>query len=140
MSWEVTLRVPGVPWASKSWNYTSNTTPMIHEAMRRAGFAFEFWPGSRSHQWRATEFDTPSSWWQVLDGRPGPYGLQMLTMIVAEWDTDPDDYRAMNPPNRWGRFDPDSTGDTDDPGVRDVFAQMIEAATTEAALVWEASG
>jgi len=163
VSWDVTLRVPGVSWASESWNYTSNTSPMIYEAMRRAGIPLEHWPGSNAERWRMERFANGSkcgkrgpgqktlddliwtpctmtccepSWWQTLDGRPGPEGLKILVAVVEQWDADPDRFRAMNPRNGWGRFDTDE----DDPGLRGVFTEMIAAATTEAALVWEASG
>lgn len=155
MSWDVTLRVPGVPWASCDWNYTSNTNPMIMTAMDDAGIERTFVPGSRAEQWRLERASRgnscgrrpagsesadivwtpcaldccPLGFTDVLDGRTGSDGLRILAAVVARWDEDPDRFRAMNPPNGWGDFD----------RLREVFADMIVSASTETPLVWEAS-
>lgn len=140
MSWDVTLHVPGVAWASISWNYTHNVNPMVHEALERAGITLEFWPGSRAEEWharmgRAVGTEVRIGWYEMFDGRPGADGLRILLAVMEQWDAAPDDFRAMNPSNGWGSFDGDEYG-----GVRRVFGEMIEAATTEAPLVWSAEG
>lgn len=159
MSWDITLRVPGVDWASTDWNYTSNCNRMIMTALDEAGIERTFVPGSDAERWRAERMargstcgkrppegvavETPDDlvwtpcsmgccplgFTDVLDGRPGPEGLRILVGIVEQWDKEPDRYREMNPPNGWGDFD----------GIRRVFQSMIDAATTEAPLVWHAS-
>ena len=103
MSWDVSLTIAGVAWAGKDWNYTYNTTPMILEAMTRAGI-----DGKR--------------WGDLIDGASGPVGRRFLEQIVEQWDASPDDFQAMNPPNGWGSF-------TGEHGIRQVFGDMIAAAS-----------
>lgn len=167
MSWDIDLVVPGLPdavgWSGLSWNYTHNINGMINDAMRRAGIPFEFWPGSRAEAWRLERVEEglkcgrrnpdqtaegldwrpcsmtccDPSWWEVIDGRPGPEGLRIVMAVLTEWNADPDHYRKMDPPNGWGSFD---RGGQHRGGVRRVFTEMAEAATTEVPLVWHGSG
>ena len=165
MSWDVTLQVPGVEWASTDWNYTHNTNPMIVEAMERAGIEFEFVPGSNRHRSRVERVEAghlcfrrgpdhqpgdelvpvqcsldPSccdlGWGDVFDGRTGPDGCRILEAVVEQWDADPQHFIAMDPPNGWGSLLPKGDGC----GLRAVFVDMIEHARTEAPLVWTYSG
>ncbi len=117
MSWDATLRVPGVPWATRDWNYTHNTNPMVNQALEDAGV------------------EVNDTWWRMLDGLTGAQGLELLTTIRDQFDADPDRYRAMNPPNGWGSLDDPEWG-----GVRRVLGEMIEASSVEAPLVWEVDG
>lgn len=138
MSWDVDLIVPGLDaWSGPSWNYTHNINPMINDAMTRAGIPFELWPGSSAEGWWENRDGTPA-WFDVIDGRPGPEGLRIVTAVLNEWDNDPAHYRTMNPENGWGSFDSDLDGHNG--GVRRVFREMAAAATTEAPIVWRASG
>lgn len=45
------------------------------------------------------------SWWECLDGRPGPDGLRFISAVIDEFEAKPDEYREMNPPNGWGDMD-----------------------------------
>ncbi len=40
-----------------------------------------------------------------FDGRAAGDVLPMLQAAIAAMEADPETYRAMNPPNRWGDFD-----------------------------------
>ncbi len=117
MSWDATLRVPGVPWATRDWNYTHNTNRMINAALEDAGVVVD------------------ETWWKMLDGLTGTQGLDLLTTIRDQFDAEPARYRAMNPENGWGSFDDPEYG-----GIRRVIGEMIEASEVEALVIWDVDG
>ncbi len=45
------------------------------------------------------------AWWDLLHGRTGPEGAQLLDRIIKGLAADPERFRAMNPENGWGDYD-----------------------------------
>lgn len=94
------------------WNYTHNTSRMIYDVLERAGF--ELAPSTRPCS--TYDHDTKTwtshpdgygtiSWYDHLDGLPGPEGAAYLDLIIRGLEADPGRYREMNPENGWGDYD-----------------------------------
>lgn len=131
MSWDISLHVPGVDWAGCSWNYTHNINGMVEAALAAACIPLQLHPDSSWVGWcERHSAEIGPSWWMCMDAQPGPDGLAMIVAVIEEFETDPDVYRAMDPPNGWGSMD----------SLLAVLREMRDAATTEAPLVWAASG
>lgn len=69
------------------WEYTYNTTPMIHTACQKLGLESE------------------RNWHEFLDGKTGPEGAQFLSNLITELESDPTFYRLKNPANGWGSYE-----------------------------------
>lgn len=81
MSYDVYLTVDtgaDEPVGIADWNYTSNCGSM----------------------WRHAGVDL-----RALDGVPAPVAAEAINNAVKHMESDPDTYRAMNPPNGWGDYD-----------------------------------
>lgn len=87
MSWDVYL-VDDRGHIEGEWNYTYNTTPMIHAACQDAGIEFP-----------------ERNWHAHLHGMSGPDGAAFLGAIVEQMRGKPDRYMDLNPPNGWGDYD-----------------------------------
>lgn len=137
MSWDASLSIDGVSWAGDSWNYTHNTSRMIADALERAGEPLGEEEGMRC---RCPNPDDPTgpllpcncseSWWKRLNGMSGSEGCRYLSVIVEQFEKDPDHYREMNPANGWGNYD----------GILKTLTEMRDACTSEIPMTWEASG
>lgn len=82
-----------------SWNYTHNTNAMIAEAVRVT-------IGAGTPQ--ATGPLGPvigPAWWKRLDGVSGHLGAAYLASVIEGLESDPERFRAMDPPNGWGSYD-----------------------------------
>lgn len=103
MSWDATLyHSNGV--AVFDQNYTHNCNRMI----RTAGF----------------------NDWVPDNPMPAREMHALLRTVLAEFDDNPDRYRAMNPPNKWGDFD----------SLRDVLREMADQCELWPDGHWEISG
>jgi hypothetical protein len=99
MSWDAYL-VDDRGHDEGSWNYTHNCNGMANLALDAA------------YKQAASVFDEvfcpePGrlSWWKRLDGLEGPAGAELLNRIITNMESDPERYRALNPPNNWGDYD-----------------------------------
>lgn len=83
------------------WNYTHNCNRMIETALGSEAVA------ETSAAWWASPDSGlgQRSWWRLLDGRSGQDGAALLEAVIIAMETDPEKYRAMNPPNGWGDYD-----------------------------------
>lgn len=81
------------------WNYTHNTNRMIAAALEFQGDEpVEQCGGPLGRV-------IGPSWWDRLDGLSGPEGAAYLHRIITGLKSDPERFRAMNPPNGWGDYD-----------------------------------
>lgn len=83
MGWDLSLHAKPCEHCGRaddggSWNYTSNTNPMLRAA------------GLDIHD---------------LDGRTGADCAEQIGAALALMDEDPAYFRAMNPSNGWGDYD-----------------------------------
>lgn len=95
-----------------NWDYTHNTAGMANTALDASGFVRpddtrECWslPRVDGHLTHYPNGHGRVSWWQCLDGMPGPDGAALLHRIVGGMESDPERYRAMNPDNGWGDYE-----------------------------------
>lgn len=96
MSWNAYL-IDDRGHTEGEWNYTHNTNGMANLALdasyeQVSVFEEVFRPGRLS-------------WWKRLDTLDGPTGAAMLDGIIRAMESDPEKYRALNPPNNWGDYD-----------------------------------
>jgi hypothetical protein len=92
------------------WNYTHNTNAMANTILTddelMAG-AIRWWT-ARDRPDVVAKIQgglNAGTWWQCLDGLPGPEGAALLHRIIQGLEADPEGFRAMNPPNGWGNYD-----------------------------------
>lgn len=92
MSWDAHLYttcsgkevpIPG----TGDWNYTYNTCGMVNRALMNA-YGLEH-----------------KGWREELNCLSGADGANLLTKIIDELASAPEQYRSMNPPNGWGDYD-----------------------------------
>lgn len=74
MSWDAELSTEDGSH-HREWNYTSNTSPMIHLALHDAGYP------PQDH------------WYDPLDGHTGPQGGAFLHDIITELESYPEHYK-----------------------------------------------
>jgi hypothetical protein len=82
------------------WNHTHNCNGMIEAVLGDAidDTRVSWWSKPGSGMGRG-------SWWDLLDGRSGPDGADLLGRIIKRLEADPDRFAAMNPENKWGSYD-----------------------------------
>lgn len=108
------------------WNYTHNCNAMIEDALgvELVGATIKpFWSNPKSGL-------GVGSWWDVLNGKSGLEGGELLSHIIDALDRDPAKYRAMNPPNGWGDYD----------SLLKVLQEMRDASVKEWPTQWRMSG
>jgi hypothetical protein len=101
MSWDAWL-VDDRGHTDGEWNYTHNCNGMIELALGDAveATAAPWWAdlGAGGGIGRR-------SWWDLLDGKSGPEGAELLDHVIRSLEAEPETYVAMNPENGWGDYD-----------------------------------
>lgn len=125
MSWDATL-TDDRGHTEGDWNYTHNCNGMIEATLTDDEVTATGQPF-----WAALGNTTMGrgAWWDLLNGRTGPEGAQLLDRIISGLEADPARFRAMDPPNGWGSYD--TLLDV----LRDMRARVPEWPTT-----WTVSG
>lgn len=98
MSWDADL-VDDRGHIKHEYNYTHNTNNIIAAALVAAGH--EEPPQCAGPLGPAIG----AAWWDQLNGMSGPDGAEYIGHIIAGLQSDPERFRAMNPPNGWGDYD-----------------------------------
>lgn len=99
MSWDADL-IDDRGHTEGEWNYTHNTNGMANAVLDP-----EYKQRSVGEEVFGFEDKGHVSWWMRLDGLSGPDGAALLNQIVVGLESDPDQFKAMNPSNGWGDYD-----------------------------------
>lgn len=101
MSWNAYL-IDDRGHTEGDWNYTHNCNGMIEATLSDDEVTATGQPF-----WAALGNTTMGrgAWWDLLNGRTGAEGAQLLDRIITGLEADPDRFRAMDPPNGWGSYD-----------------------------------
>lgn len=124
MSWDATLvldiKVDGndLHLVQGDWNYTHNCNEMIYDAL-----------GVERDQVKK-HFLVGYTWWDLLDGKGGEEGAELLTGIIEALEAEPEKYRAMNPENGWGSYD----------SLIEVLTEMRDTGRKWPSAKWSCSG
>ena len=119
MSWDAYL-VNREGLSERWWNHTHNCNAMITIALDESGFERPL--STRDNHGKV-------SWWDCLNGLPGPEGAALLHRIIRGLEGDPGRFEAMNPTNEWGSY----------LSVLEVLLDM-RASVPEWPTTWEVSG
>lgn len=98
MSWDAAL-IDDRGHCEGDWNYTHNCNRMIAAALEAS-------TGDQTSQSGGPLGPAIGpSWWHRLKGASGADGRAYLNDIIRGLESDPQRFRAMNPPNGWGDYD-----------------------------------
>jgi hypothetical protein len=81
------------------WNYTHNCNGMANAVLDP-----EYKQRSVAEEVFCFKDQEHISWWRRLDGLSGPDGAALLHTIITGLESDPEQFRAMNPANGWGDY------------------------------------
>lgn len=86
------------------WGYTHNTNGMIEACLDPNEVDST---AERPPFWVKLGNTTMGrgAWWDLLDGKAGATGAELLDHVIRGLEADPERFRAMNPDNGWGNYD-----------------------------------
>jgi hypothetical protein len=123
MSWDADLfDIDGDVIAD--WNYTHNTNGMANAVL------YDDYKQKPVFQEVFDSDQARPSWWLVLDGMTAQDGAVLLSRIIDGLESDPEKFRAMNPPNKWGDYD----------SFVEVLREMRDKSKKKSAQSWRMSG
>lgn len=121
MSWDADLYTKdsdGNEIQVGEWNYTHNLNPAINEALGNPDIP-TYW---------AAQFG--GQWWKLIEGKTAKETAPLFESIIAEFERQPDKYKAMEPDNGWGHIDT----------LIPVLREMANAGQTYPSAIWKCWG
>lgn len=123
MSWNAHLNCSSCGQDITDANYTHNTNPMIRLALKLS--TGEQVPDCGGPLGKAIG----PAWWDKLNGMSGAEGAAYLDDIIKGLESDPEQFRPLNPENGWGSYK----------GLLEELTRMRDA-VPEYPTVWSTSG